>query len=166
MARKPLRKNRATFYSCLQTQPKHMKFSCYSHKIKIYKTYKLWSSPFDFVISAKKGWLWFWVQLNAGPFFTLGLKNFNFKEFFRIFFSTLLHCNTQVIDDYLNSLANIINWKLKLKTSCLGKTEKHKYLDWLCVLIMSRMFFREIPHYIVAWISRNFLFEAGAKSEV
>ena len=37
---------------------------------------------------------------------------------------------------------------------------------WLYILIMSRMHFRVNPHSIVAWISRNSLLEAGAKSEV
>ena len=32
---------------------------------------------------------------------------------------------------------------------------------WLYVLIMSRMCFRVNPHFIVAWMSRNFLLEAG-----
>ena len=37
---------------------------------------------------------------------------------------------------------------------------------WLYVLIMSRTRFRVNPHSIVAWMSRNFLLEAGTKSEV
>ena len=39
-------------------------------------------------------------------------------------------------------------------------------LCWLYVLIMSRMRFRVNPHSIVAWMLRNSLLEAGAKSEV
>ena len=31
---------------------------------------------------------------------------------------------------------------------------------------MSRTCFRVNPHYILAWMSRNYLLEAGAKSEV
>ena len=37
---------------------------------------------------------------------------------------------------------------------------------WLYVLIMSHMLFRVNPHSIIAWMSRNSLLEAGAKSEV
>ena len=37
---------------------------------------------------------------------------------------------------------------------------------WLYVLVMSRTRFRVNPHSIVAWMSRNSLLEAGAKSEV
>ena len=36
----------------------------------------------------------------------------------------------------------------------------------LFVLVMSHMCFRVNPHSIVAWMSRNSLLEAGAKSEV
>ena len=36
---------------------------------------------------------------------------------------------------------------------------------WLYVLVMSRTRFRVNPHSIVAWMSRNSLLEAGAKSE-
>ena len=36
---------------------------------------------------------------------------------------------------------------------------------WLYVFIMSRTRFRVNPHSIVAWMSRNSLLEAGAKSE-
>ena len=38
-------------------------------------------------------------------------------------------------------------------------------LIWLYVVVMSRARFRVNPHSIVAWISRNSLLEAGAKSE-
>ena len=37
--------------------------------------------------------------------------------------------------------------------------------QWLYVLVMSRTRFRVNPHSIVAWMSRNSLLEAGAKSE-
>ena len=37
--------------------------------------------------------------------------------------------------------------------------------SWLYVFIMSRTRFRVNPHSIVAWMSRNSLLEAGAKSE-
>ena len=38
--------------------------------------------------------------------------------------------------------------------------------NWLYVPDLSRTRFRMNPHSIVAWMSRNFLLEAGAKSEV
>ena len=38
-------------------------------------------------------------------------------------------------------------------------------LFWLYVLVISRRRFRENPHSIVVWMTRNFLLEAGAKSE-
>ena len=38
-------------------------------------------------------------------------------------------------------------------------------IGWLYVLIMSRTHFRVNPHSIVAWMSRNSLLEAGAKSK-
>ena len=38
--------------------------------------------------------------------------------------------------------------------------------DWLYVLVVLRTRFRVNPHSIVAWMSRNSLLEAGAKSEV
>ena len=41
----------------------------------------------------------------------------------------------------------------------------NKLYYWLYVLVMSRTRFRVNPHSIVAWISRNSLPEAGAKSE-
>ena len=37
---------------------------------------------------------------------------------------------------------------------------------WLYVLVMSRARFRVNPQSIVAWMSRNFLLETGANSEV
>ena len=46
--------------------------------------------------------------------------------------------------------------------------EKNFYVEkvhWLYVLVMSRTRFRVNPHSIVAWMSRNSLFKAGAKSE-
>ena len=39
-------------------------------------------------------------------------------------------------------------------------------LEWLYVIIMSRTRFRVNPHSIVAWMSRNSLLKAGARSEV
>ena len=52
------------------------------------------------------------------------------------------------------------NWYWKLE-----QTHPTKCGDWLYVLVMSRTCFRVNPHSIVAWISRNSLLEAGAKSE-
>ena len=52
---------------------------------------------------------------------------------------------------------------IKVKT-----TSKHffnPYFSWLYVLVISRTCFRVNPHSIVAWMSRNSLLEAGAKSE-
>ena len=37
--------------------------------------------------------------------------------------------------------------------------------SWLYVLVMSHTRFRVNPHFIVAWMSKNSLLEAGAKSE-
>ena len=57
-----------------------------------------------------------------------------------------------------NHLAKLAKW-----LSC-------EYLSvrciWLYLLIMSRTRFRVNPHSIVAWMSRNSLLEAGAKSEI
>ena len=46
------------------------------------------------------------------------------------------------------------------------KPENLIELYWLYVLAMSRTRLRVNPHSIVAWMSRNSLLEAGAKSEV
>ena len=40
------------------------------------------------------------------------------------------------------------------------------FSNWLYLLIMSRTRFRVNPHSIVAWMSRNSLLKAGAKSEL
>ena len=42
----------------------------------------------------------------------------------------------------------------------------YKIYDFLYVLVMSRRRFRVNPHSIVAWMSKNSLLEAAAKSEV
>ena len=55
------------------------------------------------------------------------------------------------------------------RTSAISCFYKHKcklQINWLYVLIMSRRRFRENPHSIVAWMSRNSLLKTGTKFEV
>ena len=52
------------------------------------------------------------------------------------------------------------------KSTLLFDFIKRKRINWLNILVMSRTRFRGNPHSIVAWMSRNSLLEAGAKSEV
>ena len=44
-------------------------------------------------------------------------------------------------------------------------SQRYEERDWLYVLVMSRTRLRVNPHSIVAWMSRNYLLEAGMKSE-
>ena len=56
-----------------------------------------------------------------------------------------------------------INWNLKYLMT--KKVYKQKYF-WLYLFVMLRKHFRVNPHSVVVWMSRNFLLETGAKSEV
>ena len=60
----------------------------------------------------------------------------------------------------LNHLAKLTKW-----LSCVSEYLSVQCI-WLYVLAMSRTRFRVNPHYIVAWMWRNSLLEAGVKSEV
>ena len=65
-------------------------------------------------------------------------------------------------------------WRHKKHFSSLFMMLTSPFLDlliqqislWLYVFIISRTRLRMNPHSIVAWMSRNFFLEAGAKSEV
>ena len=69
--------------------------------------------------------------------------------------------NHLVFKRTLNHLAKLAKW-----LSCVLCTYLYGGIDCMyLVLVMSRTRFRVNPHSIVAWMSRNSLLEAGAKSE-
>ena len=60
---------------------------------------------------------------------------------------------------------NILTLNLK-HVIMLGTLDTVTLPFWLYVLVMSRTRFRLNPHTIIARMSRNYLLEAGANSEV
>ena len=67
----------------------------------------------------------------------------------------------------LNHLAKLAKWlSCVLSTFMVYEYIYGVWCIWLYVLIMSRARFRVNPHSLVAWMSRNYLLKAVAKSEV
>ena len=81
--------------------------------------------------------------------------------FSTVFAIGLIHYQPRVTFHHLLNPINC-SYLLRIPFKCFFRAP----LLWLYVLIMSRTRFRVNPHSVVAWMSRNSLLEAGAKSEV
>ena len=91
-------------------------------------------------------------------------------EFRPVYFNSTIKTVTNhkfsLEDAFQEILYMIDNW-INEGSRWIVELMESQYINFsLYVLAMSRTRFRVNPHSVVAWMSRNFLLEAGAKSEV